>query len=243
MPLGNWRRNFDRMVAVVREWVGGTPSTVPCRGSLYQLWSVSQRTGATRALTVSQSTSGRRRERRHQQVFGIPERAECRRAGIPDLQAEPFPVPGDLRLEVPDLLRGVAEDRGRGNRVAQARRSGERDAAHRPEPGRQEDVSAAATAEVVLQHALRAGGKLRDRRPSERAAQVERRPARAMKAGRAERQGRRSQVTRNRRSGCSAGPPPHHPRPNGRRSGPARARPVPASAKRQAELRVGASGR
>ena len=58
IPLGNLRRNFERMVAVVSECVGGTPSALPFRGSLYQLWSVSHGSGATRALTVSQSTSG-----------------------------------------------------------------------------------------------------------------------------------------------------------------------------------------
>src|SRR5690349_19873445 len=57
IPLGNWRQNLDRMVAVESEWVGGTPSTVPLVGSLYQLCRVSQVSGATRALTVSQLTS------------------------------------------------------------------------------------------------------------------------------------------------------------------------------------------
>src|SRR6476661_6459985 len=57
VPLGNVRQNLDRMVAVVSEWVGGTPSTVPLAGSLYHDCSVIHGTGATRALTVIQSTS------------------------------------------------------------------------------------------------------------------------------------------------------------------------------------------
>src|SRR5512138_1724684 len=57
VPLGKLRQNFDRIVAVVSEWVGGTPSTVPLVGSLYQDSSVIHCTGATRALTVIQSTS------------------------------------------------------------------------------------------------------------------------------------------------------------------------------------------
>src|SRR5690349_14780446 len=56
IPLGNWRQNLDRMVAVESEWVGGTPSTVPLVGSLYQPCRVSQVRGATRALPVSQVT-------------------------------------------------------------------------------------------------------------------------------------------------------------------------------------------
>ena len=71
MPLGNLRRNFERMVAVVSECVGGTPSTVPSRGSLYQLCSVIHATGATRALTVSQSTSGDGRERGDLEELGV----------------------------------------------------------------------------------------------------------------------------------------------------------------------------
>ena len=45
-------------MAVVSECVGGTPSTLPFRGSLYQLCKVSHRSGAIRALSVSHSTSG-----------------------------------------------------------------------------------------------------------------------------------------------------------------------------------------
>ena len=58
IPLENLRRNFDRSVAVVSECVGGTPSTAPSRGSLYQLWMVIHPTGETRPVTVSQFVSG-----------------------------------------------------------------------------------------------------------------------------------------------------------------------------------------
>ena len=58
MPLENLRRNFDRIVAVVSECVGGTPSTVPSSGSLYQLSTVIHPTGETRPLIVSQFVSG-----------------------------------------------------------------------------------------------------------------------------------------------------------------------------------------
>src|SRR5690242_4700768 len=57
MPLGKLRQNFDRIVAVVSEWVGGTPSTPALVGSLYHDSSVIHCTGATRALTVIQSTA------------------------------------------------------------------------------------------------------------------------------------------------------------------------------------------
>jgi hypothetical protein len=58
MPLGNCRRNFDRRVMAVIEWVGGMPSGVTSRGSLYHPSSASQRKGASRALAVIQSVSG-----------------------------------------------------------------------------------------------------------------------------------------------------------------------------------------
>src|SRR6476646_12129976 len=44
MPLGNVRMNFDRIVEVVSEWVGGKTSNVPLVGSLYQESSVIQST-------------------------------------------------------------------------------------------------------------------------------------------------------------------------------------------------------
>src|SRR5688572_9130169 len=58
MPLGNVRRNLDRIVALLTEWVGGTPSTEASRGSLYQVSSVSHESGANRTDAVTHSVSG-----------------------------------------------------------------------------------------------------------------------------------------------------------------------------------------
>jgi hypothetical protein len=55
VPLGNLRRNLDRIVPLATEWVGGIPSGVTPRGSLYQPSSVSHWSGATRAEAVIHS--------------------------------------------------------------------------------------------------------------------------------------------------------------------------------------------
>ncbi len=58
IPLGNWRRNFERSVTAVSECVGGTPSGTAVRGSLNHPSRVIQRTGAIRAPRVSHSVCG-----------------------------------------------------------------------------------------------------------------------------------------------------------------------------------------
>src|SRR5690242_18956932 len=53
------RRNFDRIVSRVTEWVGGAPSTpASTRGALYQLWRVIQRCDATRRAAETKSVAG-----------------------------------------------------------------------------------------------------------------------------------------------------------------------------------------
>src|ERR671916_2181190 len=55
VPLGNLRRNLDRMVPLTTEWVGGIPSGVTLRGSLYHPSRVSHWSGAIRAEAVIHS--------------------------------------------------------------------------------------------------------------------------------------------------------------------------------------------
>src|SRR5262245_16466640 len=55
IPLGNDRQNFDRIVAELSEWVGGSPSGTRPRGSLYQPSRVNHWSGVRRQFTVTHS--------------------------------------------------------------------------------------------------------------------------------------------------------------------------------------------
>src|SRR5215210_392045 len=55
VPLGNLRKNLERMVPLATEWVGGIPWGVTPRGSLYQPSRVSHGSGAIRAEAVIHS--------------------------------------------------------------------------------------------------------------------------------------------------------------------------------------------
>src|SRR5688572_11367235 len=55
VPLGNLRRNLERMVPLTIECVGGIPSGVGPRGSLYHPSNVIHWSGATRADAVIHS--------------------------------------------------------------------------------------------------------------------------------------------------------------------------------------------
>ena len=154
IPLGNCRRNLDRMVPAMTEWVGGIPSGVTPLGSLYQVSRVIHWSGASRTEAVTHSVRGLGPSAGTRGKSAYAGRGKSRGPGVGHLEAEPGAVPAEGCLKIADILLGIGQDSGRRDHFADPCGAGDGEPRHQLQSGREVGIVAVAAAEMSQVHQL-----------------------------------------------------------------------------------------